>query len=400
MRRQILLASAVAVSAAALSAQAPAEWPQLLGATRNANAAPIASGASLTLAWKKPMPSGSAGLAVAGDRVYTLGGDAEQDVLFALDAATGAEAWRLALGKTHANALNGPGATPAIAGGLVLAVTSMCQLHAVNPQTRQIAWTQDLVATFATRYAKGGGCSMAPLVAGPRVVMVTGSTTGGQLAAFDAATGKLAWTATGLPNSVNLAPGWMPQGGGLILYHHSKPPGVSGITAINAETGATVWQIDGTTGTSNATPIAVTDNRVLLETWGHVSLYDVAARKPLWTTKEITSLPSPAVAHKGHVYAFGGQSGEFLTCLDAADGKVKWTSRIYRGHLALAGDTLVVMAEASGLVRLVAADPTAYREIAKVQALTPGARTPTPPSLAGGRIFVRNLDELAAVAVR
>ena len=86
--------------------------------------------------------------------------------------------------------------------------------------------------------------------------------------------------------------------------------------------------------------------------------------------------------------------------MDLADGKVKWTSRIYRGHLALAGDTLVVLSESAGLLRLVAADPSGYRELANVQVLRPGARTGTPPSLAGGRIFVRNLDELVAVEVR
>jgi len=59
-----------------------------------------------------------------------------------------------------------------------------------------------------------------------------------------------------------------------------------------------------------------------------------------------------------------------------------------------------VLSEASGLVRLVAADPSAYRELARVQVLPPGARTGTPQSVAGGRIFVRNLEELVAVAVR
>ena len=98
----------------------------------------------------------------------------------------------------------------------------------------------------------------------------------------------------------------------------------------------------------------------------------------------------------GRVLHTGGQIGWVL---DAASGAVKWTSRTYRGHLTLAGDTLVLLSESAGLVRLIAADPSGYRELAKVQVLRPGARTSTPPSLAGGRIFVRNLDELAAIEV-
>ena len=35
-----------------------------------------------------------------------------------------------------------------------------------------------------------------------------------------------------------------------------------------------------------------------------------------------------------------------------------------------------------------------------LQVLTPGARAQTPPSLAGGRIFARNLEEIVGIDVR
>lgn len=399
MRRGSFAIGVLAASALTGSAQSPAEWPQLFGATRNGVArSAIAPAAALSVAWTKPMPSGGAGLAVVGDRIYTLGTDGEHDVLFALEAATGDEAWRLALGKTHTDATaNGPNSTPAFAGDLLVTVSTNCQLKAVTLNTREVAWTQDLGDIFASRFAKRGGCGMAPLVAGSRVVVVTGAAGGPRLAAFDAVTGKPAWTTADLPSSYNVAPGWAD---GLVLYHHVKSPGGSGITAVDAETGAIAWQIDGPPGESDATPVTLPGGRVLIETWPQVSLFDISTKQPVWTSKEIVAGRSPAVSHKDHIYTFGGQSGEFLTCLDAATGKTKWTSRIYRGHLVLAGDTLVILSESAGLVRLVAADPARYREIARIPVLTPGARTGTPPSVAGGRIFVRNLDELAAVLVR
>ena len=389
----------LAASAIAGHAQSTAEWPQLFGATRNARAlGAIAPTATLSVGWKRSMPSGGAGIAVAGDRIYTLGTDGETDLLFALEASSGNEAWRLVLGDTHADATaNGPNSTPAIAGDLLLTVSTACQLRAVNLKTREIAWTQDIGSMFASRFVKRGGCGMSPLVAGSRLVLTTGAPEGARLAAFDLATGAPAWTTADLPNSYNVAPGW---NDGLVLYHHIKSPGGSGISAVNAETGAIAWQIDGPGGESDATPVIVPEGRVLIENWPHVSLFDVRTRKPLWTSREIVAGRSPAVAHKEHIYTFGGQSGEFLTCVESATGKTKWTSRIYRGHLVLAGDTLVILSEAAGLVRLVAADPSGYRELAQIAVLTPGARTGTPPSVASGRIFVRNLDELAAVVVR
>lgn len=397
-----VLALVLVGSLGLLSAQSPPEWTQLFGATRNAvSGASIGNGARLTMGWKRPLPSGSAGIVVSGGTIYTLGTDSEQDVLFAIDAATGNEIWRIALGETHADALaNGPAATPAIAGGLVLTVSTGCKLQAVGIESHTIAWTQDIGSAFSSRFAKRGGCGMAPLIAGRRVVIVTGAANGARLAAFDIATGTPAWSAGDLPGGYNVAPGWLEANGGLVLYHHTKPPGVSGVTAVNAENGSIAWQIDGETGESDATPVALPGGRLLIETWPHISLYDIATRKPVWTSREIVANRSPAIWHDGHLFAFGGQSGEFLTCVSAADGTVRWSSRTYRGHLAVAGDTLVLLSESAGLLRLIAADSSGYRELAKVQVLRPGARTSTPPSIAGGRIFVRNLDELVAVEVR
>ncbi len=168
------------------------------------------------------------------------------------------------------------------------------------------------------------------MVAGARVILPTGATSGPQLAAFDVTSGKPAWTTDGLLHSFNPAPGSTDEDGGHVLYHHSRPPGVSGLTAVHAETGVIAWQIDGQDGESDATPVPVAPGRVLIETWAQVSLYDVAMRKPVWTNKEIAAARAPAISHDRHLYTFGGQSGEFMTCLDAATGRVKWTSRIVR----------------------------------------------------------------------
>ena len=126
----------------------------------------------------------------------------------------------------------------------------------------------------------------------------------------------------------------------------------------------------------------------------------VFAPRQLWANDELTALPVPAVYLDGHLYGFGGNSGEYFKCVDAATGSPKWNTRIYRGATVIAGRTLVIQSESSGLLRLVAADPAAYREIAKLSVLTPGAATLTPPTVEAGKIFVRNLEEVVAVTIR
>ena len=58
-----------------------------------------------------------------------------------------------------------------------------------------------------------------------------------------------------------------------------------------------------------------------------------------------------------------------------------------------------MQAEGSGLLRLIAADPTKYRELARLEVLKPGATTLAGPAITNGRIYVRNLEEVVAITV-
>jgi outer membrane protein assembly factor BamB len=263
-------------------------------------------------------------------------------------------------------------------------------------------WKRDFAEEYKSRFAAQGTCNMSPLVASGRVIVPTGAREGVRIAAFDAASGKPAWTAANVPNSLTGAPGLMDAGGAFrVLYHHAKPPGTSGISAIDVQSGAVAWQFDGKASMSDTTPVALPGNRVLIQTWANSSMYDTSASpRELWTNDELSAAGSPPVVHGEYLYGFGGNSTEFLKCVEAATGKVRWSNRIYRGFAALAGDTLVVIGEASGLLRLIGADPASYRELSRLQVLEAGARTGTPPAIAGGRIYVRNLEQVVAIDAR
>jgi outer membrane protein assembly factor BamB len=340
---------------------------------------------------------------VDAGRLYTLGSDGTDDVLFAFDAATGKELWRASAGPTHANALeNGPGSTPALASGLAIAVSSSCRLAAFRTADGSVAWQHSLADQYKSRFAARGGCAMSPVVSDSVAIVPTGAADGVRLAAFDVRSGKEMWTAAALPSSLNGAPGFTEASGvRQVLYHHAKPPGRSGLTAVRADDGSTLWQIDSPDGMSDTMPVGLPGNRVLLQTWMNSTLFDVSSTpRAVWTMSELTAVGPPPVYRDGHLYGFGGNSGEFLKCVELATGQTKWQSRVYRGSVLLVGSTLVMLSEASGLVRLIPATPAGFEERARLQVLKPGARTFTPPSFADGRIFLRNLEELVAVDVR
>ena len=69
------------------------------------------------------------------------------------------------------------------------------------------------------------------------------------------------------------------------------------------------------------------------------------------------------------------------------------------GSLILVDHALVVLSATGGVVRVVEATPSGYREPARLEVLNRGAQTEAPPSFAAGMIFVRNDEEIVAIAV-
>ena len=378
------------------------QWPQFLGPSRNGAAtAAIPATAVPRIAWRAPLMAGHSGLTASGGKIFTLGSDSEKDFLLALDAASGKEVWRRELGTSVGG--NEPASTPAIAGPLAIAIDSACSVFGVNTSDGAIVWRRSLAQDYKSRFAPAG-CAMSPLVIANRIVIPTGAREGARLVSLDAATGATQWTADTLPNSLNGAPGFaLLEGAPAVLYHSGKPPGIGGVSAINPESGAELWHVDMPEGISDTAP-ALTPGGLLLHGWSGTSMFGpVSATAPpklLWTSKELTAQWVPAIGIGGALYGFGGNSGDFMLCVDAATGATKWSERTYRGHVARAGETLVVLAESSGLLRLVAADPARFRELQRLQVLRPGARTRTPPSIDGRMIYVRNLEEIVAIEAR
>ena len=402
----VSLWSALALTVVAVVRAQSQDWPQFLGPNRNGSVdVALPAKPKLVEAWRKPIGAAMAAVVVSKGRAFTLYTDDVDDYLVALDATTGADVWKAKLGKTHNDTVtNGPGSTPAVAGDLVVALGSSCRLQALAVSDGKPAWEVDLAGTYKSRFATRGGCSISPVVHGNLVVLPTGATDGERLVALEAATGKPVWSAKGVERSINTNPSyWESPSGAQLLYHYVKAPGKSGIAGVSLKDGSTAWSFDAEAGMSNTAPIAVGGGRVLLQTWTGSAVFDTSAAgspRQVWSNDELSALPVPAVFADGHLYGFGGNSAEFFKCVDAATGAVKWSERIYRGAVLIAGRTLLIQSEASGLLRLVAADPSSYRELTKSTVLKPGASTLSPPVIAGGMVFVRNLEEIVALRIQ
>jgi outer membrane protein assembly factor BamB len=395
-----------------LAATASADdWPSRLGPTQDGRAAATGvfrPGAPIVLAkvWSRSFDGGRAGIAIADGRVVTLAAQDERDLVLAWDAATGRELWRADLGPTHPDQYLGPGGTPALAGGRAFAIASGCVLHALDAASGKALWTLDLKERYAAK--PGQGCFSSPYVRDGRLVVQTaGVEAHPRAVALDPATGTPVWQAAFADRAHYSSPIAGSLGGVAQILVHSVAPGpppVGGLTALDPATGAVLWRHvpAASKNTSFESPQVLAPDLVSIATWNDFAVQRVVKDgadwrvEERWRSADLDAGIGPPVLHEGHLYGFGGDD---LACVELATGRVRWKQRLYRGSLVLVDGHLVVLSQASGLVRVVEATPEAYREKAQLAVLSRGGKAEAPPSYAGGRIFVRNDEEIAAVTI-
>ena len=174
------------------------------------------------------------------------------------------------------------------------------------------------------------------------------------------------------------------------------------ITGITPDSGKVLWEHlledDDWLGAASPTPIG--SDRFLMFVSGAAAVFQVGHGDAGWKVEEIYrsrdfggtyALP---VLHEDHLYGFKGQ---FLSCVDAATGKVVWKSRPPGGQGLILVDGHLVISAARGNVVIAAASPEGYVETARLQVLEGTGLTW--PSFAGGKVFVRNLKEMVAVDI-
>jgi outer membrane protein assembly factor BamB len=414
------LAALLALPFAVPSTPAAADdWPQFLGTRRDGTAAglfggPVTAPVKLRKVWQRPVEKAGAGLAVVGDRAYTLEAQEGADFAVALDAATGRELWRTRIDPTDPGALDetGPGSTPAVAGGRVFVLGTSCRLMGLDAASGQVVWQRRLREELGAGSHRVG-CQTSPLLAGDgkgadRLIVQVNGEKENRLVAFEPATGQVVWGSKGVDRTSSSSPVLAELGGeSQVVVHYldrtnTTTGPISGLYGVRLTDGEVRWQVLLDQGLSSDTPLVLPGDRIVLLTWGDARLFQVTKAgdgfkaAQVWVNDALRANVGPPVHHDGHLYGFGQDS---LACLDAATGKTVWKEKLYAGSVALADGRLVALSHASGLLHVAEATPAGYREQARLEALIPGPSGDTPPGLAGRRIFVRNADEIVAVEV-
>ena len=88
---------------------------------------------------------GYGGPAIVGGRVFIMGVRDDEEVLLALDAATGDEQWMAPIGEVYEEGHgDGPRSTPTVDGELVYALGAMGDLICANVDSGDVVWTKSM----------------------------------------------------------------------------------------------------------------------------------------------------------------------------------------------------------------------------------------------------------------
>ncbi len=297
------------------------------------------------------------------DTIYVTAPIDGKDALIALDAS-GKSLWNVQFGSEnpgkHRNG-SGCNASPTTDGEHVFVYFKSGTLAAVD-LTGKIAWKTNLVERFGpdTLFWDHG---TSPVLTHDHVVMARMHDGESWLAAFDKATGDLAWkVARNYETPVECDHGYSTP---VVLDFRGEESlltwGGEHLTIHNAETGKLVWSCGGFNPEGNklwptiATPVVVGDVAVvahgrndrgipLLHGVRLEGTGDVTQTHRLWDRDDIgTFVPSPAV-YQEKIYLVGDKGK--VTCFDPATGETIWEdafpkhrSRFY-GSPLIAGGTL------------------------------------------------------------
>lgn len=389
----LMLASCLVTSIAGA-----ADWPQFRGPNRDGispEAAVLKSwpAGGPKVLWTAPVGEGYSQVVSVKGRLYTLAQQGEDQVALAFDGATGRRLWRTRIdGEYNDGQGDGPRSTPTVDGDMVYALSANGKLAALRAGNGQVAWQHDLRAEYGANPPQWG-ISTSPLVEGNLLIVNVGGAGNKSIVAFDKTNGKTVWTSQGDGAGYSAPIAITVRGVRQIIVFTADA-----VLSISPKDGRLFWRSGWKTSydVNAATPIFLPPDKLFVS-----SGYDTGAAllqinrtnvSEVWRSRGMKNQFSSSVLHNGILYGFDNST---FKAIDAATGNERWKQRGFgHGSLILAGGHLVVLSD-RGKLALVSATPEEYRELGNAQVLE--GKCWTSPSLADGRLYVRNEEKLIAL---
>ena len=179
-----------------LVATASADWTHYRGPTAHGVSAeklPAIPAGGPQQIWTAKVGTGTSSVTVSGERVFTMGNADGKDVVWCLDAKSGAVVWKheYALDLDKRMFEGGTAATPTIDGNRVYTVSHQGDLFCLDAATGKPVWYKHYQKDFGGKRPQWGFAG-SPTVEGNLVIVDVGGK-GASTVALDKATGATVW---------------------------------------------------------------------------------------------------------------------------------------------------------------------------------------------------------------
>lgn len=366
--------------------------------------------------WSRPMGEGHSTIVVDEGHLYTLyrsrsglhrGEWAEEEIVIALDAATGETIWEHTYPSEILNFRvgAGPHATPLIVGERLFTTGTNKQLFAFNKRTGKVLWSHDLIREFNAptgliRAPVNAGYACSPL-AYDDMVIVTAGGPGQAVMAFNQHDGSVVWKsqdfliAPASPILINVD--GQDQ---LVVY------GGQTINGLDPGTGELLWSHDHDTDgdMNNSTPIWGDDNILFMS-----SAYNQGSRAikltrvgdkttvdELWFTPRLGVMFASVIRVGDYVYGSSGDFGPaFLTAVNIKTGDLVWRERGFGSSTFLYADGKAIIMNEDGSLALGKVSPEGLDVLSKVQLFQ--TLSWSAPTLVGTTLYLRDREKIMAL---
>lgn len=399
---QLLTLISLMVFPSFLFSQPPSlvEWNQFRGVNRNGiNNYQIKQDTlfegSYKMLWKKDIGAAFSEIVVAGENAYTMLSEKRDSLagfeyVAAYDSNTGNELWKTMVDSIFIDVDgwgDGPRSTPAVDEKHLYCLSGKGKLTALDKNTGKIIWKRDFVNEFGSTRPRWG-YSTSPMLLNDLVLIEAGGTDSNTFVAFNKNSGEIKWA----------------KGSGVAQYNSPTITEIDGTKQIIFANGPkiysfnlngdTLWTYNSPVASPTGMPVVIENNKIFISAIRNIGFVIIEIQnnipKEIVRGADLKTDFSSCVYYNGYVYGFNVAA---LQCISAETGKKTWTKRGFgKGSLILVGDKLLVLSDKGKIIQ-VKADGDKYIEQGSFQAIE--GKSWTAPSFANGRLYIRNLTEMA-----
>jgi len=405
-------ALSVALLLGTIHTTAQADWPQWGGPGRDFQAptGPLASSwpeDGPKPIWKRELGNGYSSIALNDGRLFTMYRNGKEEIVVALDAATGKTLWEH---KYEAPAFKdmetrfgeGPNATPLVRDNFVYTLGVSGKLLCLAADSGTLIWAHDFLEELGAT-PPSFGYSSSPLLHNDRLIVHVGGE-GVGLAAFDARSGSVIWKANDFVNTYSSPILVKVDGEEQIVLLTDRE--VVGVQPTNGEM---LWSHPHVNQwkTNISTPIWGDDGILYVSTGGEGGSRglrlsrkeDATVVEEVWSSPKMKVGQGTAVRTGDYVYASSGsESSNLITAINVKSGKVVWRQRGFAKANLVSADGKLIILDEDGQLALATATPDKLDVHSKVALFKD--RAWTVPTIVDGKMYVRDGAEIMALDLK